>query len=262
MDKIAALKALREDLIRLRVVRVSHSTSAITLGHCGIDDCLSGGLITGQLHEVFAASEEDQGAGVGFSAMLAQRCVGRAMQVVWLRQEEAEAKAPLHAPGLGELGFDPSNLIVGLLPDALSVLRVAAEVVRCADIGAVVIEIWRAPRALDLTASRRLAVAAEGSGVTALLLRVQAEPSPSAAHTRWQVRSAAAVPLAANAPGFPTLDVELSRQRGGKAGGRWCVEWDRDEAIFRPAGYQAAALSGAVVSVSAGGPGGARRRAG
>ncbi|WP_236697364.1 hypothetical protein [Sphingomonas sp. Leaf357] len=185
-----------------------------------------------------------------------------ATPIVWLRQEEAEAKAPLHGPGLVELGFDPANLVLGLLPDALSVLRVAVEVVRCVDVGAVVIELWRSPRALDLTASRRLAVAAEGSGVTALLLRVAAEPTPSAAHTRWHVRSAAAVPLAANAPGFPTLDVELSRQRGGRAGGRWCVEWDRDEAIFRPAGYQAAALSGAMVSVSAGGSGSARQRTG
>jgi protein ImuA len=256
--------ALRARIARLEGARVSESAATVALGHHEIDARLDGGLARGRLHEVFASEEEDAGAGAGFAAMLAHLvgCVAdRTGAVVWLRQEEADAKAPLHGPGLAELGLDPAGLVLGLLPDALSVLRVAAEVVRCADVGAVVIELWRAPRALDLTASRRLAVAAEGSGVTALLLRILAEPSASAAHTRWQVRSAPAVPLAANAPGFPTLDVELSRQRGGKAGGRWCVEWDRDQAIFRAAGSQAA-LSGAVVSVPAGGPAGTAWRPG
>lgn len=261
-----ALDTLRQRIARLEGLRATGSAAIVALGHREIDARLGGGLARGRLHEVIVPEEEDGGAGGGFAAMLA-RCLARgaanrSAPVVWLRQEEAEAKAPLHGPGLAELGMDPAALVLGLLPDALAVLRVAADVVRCADVGAVVIELWRSPRALDLTASRRLAVAAEASGVTAVLLRVLAEPSPSAAYTRWQVRSAAAVPLMANAPGFPTLDVELSRQRGGKAGGRWCVEWDRDEAIFRAAGYQAAALSGAVVPVSAGGPAGPRWRAG
>ena len=49
---------------------------------------------------------------------------------------------------------------------------------------------WRRTQSLDLVASRRLVLAAEESGVTALLLREGADPEPSAALTRWQVGSA------------------------------------------------------------------------
>ncbi len=259
-DSVIAFAALRQRVSQIEGRRQTETSGVVVLGHAGIDASLGGGLERGRLHEIFAADSEDASSAAGFAAMIVRR--GGTGSVVWLKEEGVQgAGGALHMPGLVQLDLRGTDLIVGLLPDALSVLRVAAEVVRCADAGMVVIELWRSPRALDLTASRRLAVAAEASGVTALMLRVLAEPSPSAAHTRWQVRSAAATPLAANAPGFPTLDVELSRRRGGKAGGRWCVEWDRDEAIFRSAGYQAA-LSGAVVPVPGSGSAGAARRAG
>ncbi|MEG3125877.1 ImuA family protein [Sphingomonas sp. GB1N7] len=260
-DSVEIIAALRRHVSQLEGLRQTETSGFVGIGHEEIDARLGGGLERGRVHEIFALNADDVSSAAGFAAMIVRRAgLG---SVVWLRQDNAQgAGGALHMPGIIELGLRGLDLIVGMLPDALSLLCVAADVTRCADVAMVVVELWQNPRMLDLTASRRLAMAAESSGVTALLLRVAAEPSPSAATTRWQVRSAAAVPLAANAPGFPTLDVELSRQRGGKAGGRWCVEWDRDEAIFRPAGYQAAALSGAVVSVSAGGPGGARRRAG
>src|SRR3546814_14904985 len=114
-------------------------------------------------------------------------------------------------------------------------LRAAAEIVRCDEVGVAVIELWRQPRPLDLTASRRLAVAAEASGVTALMLRIDAAPTPSAAHTRWQVAAAPSPPLEANAPGIPALDPTLLRQRGGAGGTHWCVEWDRDARGFADA---------------------------
>src|SRR3546814_11738095 len=107
-------------------------------------------------------------------------------------------------------------------------LRAAAEIVRCDEVGVAVIELWRQPRPLDLTASRRLAVAAEASGVTALMLRIDAAPTPSAAHTRWQVAAAPSQPLEANAPGLPALDLTLLRQRGGAGGPPLCVDWGRE----------------------------------
>jgi protein ImuA len=101
----------------------------------------------------------------------------------------------------------------------------------------------QSPR-LDLTASRRLALAAEKSGVTLLLLRIDAQASPSAADTRWQVAAAPSQALEANAPGPVALDIELLRRRAGPAGMRWRVEWNRDACAFREP-----ALSGAVVSL-------------
>jgi protein ImuA len=110
-----------------------------------------------------------------------------------------------------------------------------------------VIELWGEPRPLDLTASRRLAMAAESSGVTTLLLRIAAAPAPSAAQTRWRVAAAPSLPLAANAPGHPAFDLELMRQRGGPEGLRWQVEWNRETRILADA---AAPLLGAVVPLA------------
>src|SRR3546814_15680394 len=78
-----------------------------------------------------------------------------------------------------------------------------------------------------------LFLSAEKSSVTILLLRRDAEPMPSAADTRWQVRAAPSQALEANAPGHAALGIELLRRRAGPAGMRWRVEWNRDECIFR-----------------------------
>ena len=72
--------------------------------------------------------------------------------------------------------------------------------------------------ALDLTASRRLALAAEQSGVTLFLLRLEAQPVPSAADTRWTVGAAPSRSLEADAPGPPMFEIELLRRRAGPAG--------------------------------------------
>lgn len=204
----------------------------VETGHDGIDQKIGGGLARGRLHEVFAHDAADAGSAAGFVGMLAVRIGG---PLVWLREDASEKHGILHATGLVELGIDPSRLILGVLPDPLAVLRAAADVVRCGAVGVAVIELRRNPSILDLTAGRRLALAAESSGVTVLLLRIDAEPSPSAADTRWAASAAASAPLEANAPGYPVLDVTLLRQRGRPGDGHWLVEWNRDQASFRAA---------------------------
>ncbi|MGY4397593.1 protein ImuA [Sphingomonas sp. UYAg733] len=237
-ESLSPLTALRRRIAAMGGMHAAESANLASLGHAGIDARLEGGLARGHLHEVIAGEADDASSAAGFASMLARRVAppgpGSGATIMWLREGDAQrGGGGLYAPGLVDLGIDPARLVIGVLPDALSLLRVAAEVVRCPDVGVAVIELWKSPRALDLTATRRLAVAAESSGVTALLLRVAAEDAPSAAHTRWRVRSVAASPLEADAPGHTALEVELVRQRGGRAGGRWILEWDRDQAIFR-----------------------------
>src|SRR3546814_8574977 len=77
------------------------------------------------------------------------------------------------------------------------------------------------------------------------MLRIDAAPTPSAAHTRWQVAAAPSQPLEANAPGIPALDLTLLRQRGGAGGQHWCVEWDRDAR-----GFAEAPLPGVMVPLA------------
>lgn len=245
---------LRQLKARIAVIegRSAAGTCArVALGHAAIDRVLGGGLARGRLHELFAIDAADASSATGFAGMLAIRLGGG---ILWLRELRAERQGVLHAAGMMQIGIDPGRLIVGLLPDAVAVLRAAADAVRCDGVGVAVIELHRNPAALDLTASRRLALAAEQSGVPVLLLRIEGAPGPSAAETRWTVRSAASRPLAANAPGHPTLDIALLRQRGRAADGGWQVEWNRDSAIFRTADADAAPLPGTVVSLPGHGP--------
>lgn len=217
------------------------------LGAAALDGPLGGGLPRGRLHELFAAEPDDRGALAGAGLMLAMRA--GAGPLLWLRQDGGvRAAGGLYGPGLADLGLDPARLIEIIAPDEAALLRAAGDAVRCAQLGAVLIEPWKAARGLDLTVSRRLAVAAEKSGVTVLLLRAEAEPIPSAAYSRWQVRSIASAGLEGT-PGHPAIEIILLRHRGGLAGLSASLEWNRDEHNFRTA-----TLSGAVLPLPAGRP--------
>ena len=210
-------------------------------------DGLTGGLARARVHEVYAAEVEDAAATGGFAMALAAVLSNRQRPVLWLRSRHAARLGGVaQANGWAELGGMPGNGLVGVLPDAMALLRAAVEGLRCPALGAVLVEGWGAMRELDLTASRRLSLTAEKSGVPLLLLRIDAAPVPSAAQTRWQVAAAPSVELPGNAPGQPCFDVTLLRQRSGPSGQSWRLEWDRDRCQFREA-----PLSGAVVSIPA-----------
>ncbi|WP_066962937.1 ImuA family protein [Rhizorhabdus dicambivorans] len=226
------------------------------LGSAMLDAPLGGGLPKGRLHELFAAEDDDRAAMAGAALMLAIQASGGRMgkgPLLWLRQDNGvKAAGRLYGPGLAELGLDPARLIEVVAPDEAALLRAAGDAVRCPQLGALLVEPWKAARGLDLTASRRLAVAAEKSGVTVLLLRAAADPAPSAAYSRWRVRSLASAPLEAGAPGHPAIGLELLRHRGGLEGLTARLEWNRDEQAFRET-----ALSGAGLPLPAGRPAGA-----
>lgn len=223
------------------------------LGAGVLDAQLGGGLPRGRLHELFAAESDDRAALAGMALMLAMRAGAGGGPLLWLRQDGGvRAAGSLYGPGLADLGFDPGRLIEVVAPDEAALLRAAGDAVRCPQVAVLLIEPWKAARGLDLTASRRLAVAAEKSGVTVLLLRTEAEPGPSAAYSRWRVRGLASAALETGAPGHPVIGIELLRHRGGLEGLGAGLEWDRDEYGFRDA-----PLSGAVLPLSAGGPPGA-----
>jgi protein ImuA len=108
-------------------------------------------------------------------------------------------------------------------------LRAAGDILSCSGVGAVVIEISGVFKALDLTASRRLSLAAAQKNVSPILLRIGAQPAASAAETRWLVHSAMPPP---DDWGSPRFDVRLLRHRHGELG-NWVMEWDCDNGLFR-----------------------------
>jgi protein ImuA len=238
-----ALSDLRRSLAEAALRAAPTAVGRVTFGTPALDEPLGGGLARAALHEIYAAATRDLAAATGFAVGLAIRAAGL-RPILWVRQDFVDAETGrLHAPGLTELGLDPARILLVRARDAEGVLRAGAEAARCSGLGAVLIEPWGEPRLLDLTASRRLALATETSGVTTLLLRVAASQAPSAARTRWLARPLLSRGLAANAPGDPAFSVRLLRHRGGLDEREWRVEWNRDRQSFEERGLDAAPLS-------------------
>lgn len=110
--------------------------------------------------------------------------------------------------------------------DALFALE---EGLRCRDLAFVVGEIAGNPRALSLTAQRRLSLAAEKHGVPLWLVRVGAERDLSSARQRWALRPAPSHPPRWNpqAPGTAAWHAELFRARNHPPG-EWILRDDGD----------------------------------
>lgn len=248
-DSAVSLSALRARLAAYGAAPKEVGLERFGLGHAGLDDYCDGGLKRAQLHEIFAADAEDGTSAAGFAAMVGLCARPAGKPLLWLRTRKAEKRGGrFYAPGFAELGGDPDKLLLAVVPDDLALLRGTGDALRCSGLGAVIVECWGRPACLDLTASRRLTLAAGDSGVTVLLLRREAEPTPSTADTRWSVAAAPSRELEACAPGPPAFDLTLLRRRGGPAGKSWRLEWDRERLRFaEPVREQA--IPGAVVSL-------------
>ena len=235
--RISTLASLRGRIERIEAAGDAHVLHKVALGHAEADAALCGGLARATVHEVFAEGHQSAAA-TGFIAGLAGRVTAR-RPLVWVRQDFSEIESgALSMSGLTELGLDPRALVTVRATDADAALRTTADALACDALGAVVLEVWGQPRQFDLVASRKLTLAAQASGVTALLLRLAAEPQPSTAETRWIVRAAHSPPAAPwHAWGAPVFDAELVRNRHGPVG-RWIMEWKCDECLFfEPAAY-------------------------
>jgi protein ImuA len=141
----------------------------------------------------------------------------------------------LHGPGLMAHGLDPARLVLVSAPRDDAILWAMEEGLRTPGLAAVVGEIGRLP----MVAGRRLQLAAERSGVTALVLRrwrngeeaAAERERPSAALTRWRVTSLPSRdeprlrddPKLRHLIGRPRWRVELLRCRGGVPA-QWVVE--------------------------------------
>src|SRR6202167_3340865 len=195
--RTSTLATLRGSIDTTQTSGAAYLPGRLALGHVDADAVLQGGLALGAVHEVFAEGRQS-GAATGFIAGLAGRAIAR-RPLVWVRQDFTEIESGvLSMSGLAELGLDPRLLVVVRAADVDTALRTAADALACDALGGVVLEVWGEARQFDLVASRKLTLAAQASGVTALLLRVAAEPSPSTAETRWIVRAAHSPPAASS----------------------------------------------------------------
>ncbi|MFC4293225.1 ImuA family protein [Sphingorhabdus arenilitoris] len=225
-----------------------------TLGAAIFDRAMAGGagyagLPLAALHEIYSAEAEDMGAASAFTLLCAERA-SAALQakgskrqnapdrpILWARESRhARQNGYLYPPGLTELGIDPARILYVDAPDSIALLCAAADALRSHVPCAVIAELSGArPKGLDLTATRRLSLSAQKSGIPVFCLRIDAAPMASAAFSRWRIASAPAQPLEANAPGYPVFDVDLLRHRGGLEGLSARLEWHSEQKSFRDA---------------------------
>lgn len=205
----AALARLRDTLAGLSA-RTTEGGIGAPIPIFADTSLIGAGLARGALHEVCAASP---GSGVAFAAILLARCGG---QVLWIATEQESNL--VWPPGLLPFGLAPDKLILARAARWPEALWAMEEALRCPALGAAVL-MAGSGQGLDLTATRRLHLAAEAGGVFGLLLRPDGAAGASAARTRWHI-----APLASDAA--PRWRLTLLRQRGGAPAGPWNVAFN------------------------------------
>lgn len=213
------------------------------LDHDAVDAVLGGGLARGALHEILAEEAGDCGAAHGFALALALR-LNRGGAMLWIQEERARAEDGAPYPqGLAMMAgkmmagsaFDPARIIMLRTRDARSALWAMEQGLRCPGLDTVLAEVTGLAGACDLTASRRLVLAAREGGATGLLVQAGSGARglkiASAARTRWLIGAHQSRRGLAGEPGRPAWRLHLARHRGGREG-RWLREWDHEQGQF------------------------------
>lgn len=240
-QRVASLAALRRMMAQGVVQRAGQGganlsetphTDHLTLGLPAIDDALGVGLVRGALHEILPASadREDAALPAAFAAFMAARAATPdTSAVLW-----CGSGRDLYPDALEGFGLDPAFLIIAEARRSDHILCAMEEGLKSGALAAVIGEV----PGLDLTASRRLQLAAAKSATPAFVIhRAPLAPSgrettASAAWSRWQVLPQASadpdVPLKPSlCVGAARWRLSLLRCRAAPASGfaAWPVEW-------------------------------------
>jgi len=247
---IATVAALRE---RIQCLEggATHRRAVLPFGIKAIDERLpEGGLALGALHEVAGAGTGavDGTAAALFTAGIAGRTQER---VLW-----CVTRQDLFAPALAQAGLTPDRVIYVEAGNEKSVLACFEEALRYRKLGAVVAEVAR----LSMTASRRLQLAAEDSGVIGLALRRwrrQAQAAdfgqPTASTTRWRVSALPSTSLPVPGVGRGRWRLELVGCRRGESAEFEVEACDAQGRLALPAGPAHRSIRAARARMSSGG---------
>ncbi len=195
---------------------VSSHRPVLPFGLQEIDTALpGGGLQLGAVHEVSEAGPRGGYAACAllFVAGILARLPG---PVLWCLHSR-----DLFAPALACVGLHPDRIIFCETWKDAEILPAMEEGLRMRGLAGVVGELNR----ISLTPSRRLQLAAETSGVSALIIRRSCEhlSESTAAMTRWRISPAPSLETSPYRLGRPLWRVELLRCRGAPPN-IWTVE--------------------------------------
>lgn len=225
----AELERLRREIATAETF--TEDARTLALGMTDIDAVLGGGLPCAALHELSAASAIHLGAAAGFALTLAVHAQEHAKETLWIATDFGTHKAgALYGPGLELFGLDTRRLLNVRVPRTVDALFAMEEALKCRALSCVVAEMTEDA---DLTATRRLLLAAREGGALGLLLRHNATRAPSVAMTRWQVASCPSQPDEFGGLGLTAFALTLTRNRRGPCGA-WTICWDHHEHAYAP----------------------------
>jgi protein ImuA len=210
----AALAELRARIER--VAAPARARIALPFGIPAVDDLLpSHGLALGAVHELCGDGPDAWRASLStlFAAGILARLKG---PVLWCLHSR-----DLFAPALARVGLHPDRVIYCETWKDAEVLPAMEDGLRYRGLAGVAGELSRLP----LAASRRLQLAAETSGVVALVLRRSGtdRDEPNAAFSRWRITPALSSDDGEVGMGRARWNVELTRCRGAESHS-WVLE--------------------------------------
>ncbi len=231
---VALMAALRRHIARLEpsyplLEKTQSRGRSWTTGLAEIDSHLAAqGLARVGLHDICPTAYGDMPAAMGFALALALRRLADPAEprpLLWCRLAREEREyGRLYGHGLEALGLARSRFVTVTLKKPVDLLWTAEEALKSGALALVLAD--ADPQHTDLTATRRLALAAAAGKAAGLLVFAHPHGGATASHTRWLAAAARSrpPPYDAEAPGEPLWTVQLTRARGGRPGA-WTVEW-------------------------------------
>lgn len=256
-SKAETIEALKE--------KVAAFETRPVLADSMMDSAPAGLLSTprGYVHEVFADSLTNTGAAFGFAlaqarGMLAPERPG--LLILQLKSDTQELGLP-YALGFRAFGLDTAAFVLIRTDTITELLWAMEEAIACRAVGAVVADIAKPHKALDFTASRRLALRTAASGACVFLVRYARDREATAARYRWRVEPQLSRPhpFDDRAPGPPrwrlTLEKgSLGRRKASPQGEHYLVDWTENGLVLADIGGRDLTRASDVAALSPAAP--------
>lgn len=180
----------------------------------------------GAIHEFISDKAVHAASTNGFITALAGKLMRGSGPCLWIGNSRH-----IFPSGLKHFGVDPHRILFIHSPRQKDLLWIMEEALKCDALSAVIGEMQE----VDFTASRRLQLAVEKSGVNAFIHRFQPRmENPTAFTTRWKIRPLPSL----TTDGLPGIgrsrwEVQLLKVRNGRPA-HWTIEWHKGlfEQIF------------------------------
>jgi len=216
--KADIIAQLRRDILPLQGLKSTLGTTPVDVGLGPMKYAFPNSSFPfAAIHEFCYNQIEHATASCGFIAGLLSTFMRNGGVSMWI-----SSSRNIFPPALKLFGIEPDKIIFLDVHKQKDVLWAMEEALKCDSLTTVIAE----TKQISFTASRRLQLAVEQSGVTGLILHhTQNLFNITSCVTRWKITPLPSL-LPGDIPGvgFPRWNVELLKVRNGKPGS-WQIEW-------------------------------------